>query len=231
MLSGRFLKRCWIVPLLLNAAATGLSNAVQASPACDGTRFELAVREQGVSPAEHFRFSLAVTGEGRSEQAVMQLLNRRLGRLRRELQPIVQGTLTVSAPRSHRHLNDEERRFQASAAVSADVNAANFNRFIQTVGAMPGVRQQGMRSMANAAAEQRLQQTLMAKAISRGKAEAQAAAQVIGSRQVRLISIQRGDSFQGPRPMRLNSAAEGFDPQQAPSPQTSVGLKLVYCLS
>ena len=118
MLSGRFLKRCWIAPLLLNAAATGLSNAVQASPACDGTRFELAV--QGVSPAEHFCFSLAVTGEGRSEQAVMQLLNRRLGRLRRELQPIVQGTLTVSAPRSNRHLNDEERRFQASGPRKSD---------------------------------------------------------------------------------------------------------------
>ena len=119
----------------------------------------------------------------------------------------------------------------ARAGVSADVTPANFNLFIQTVGSMPGVRQQGMQSMADEDADRKLQRTLMAKALLRGKAEAKATAAVIGLQQVRLISIQRGDSIQGPRPMMVKTSPEGFDPQQAPSPRISVGLRLVYCLS
>ena len=232
MFCQRLLKRCWAVPLLINASVTGLATPAQASSAtCDGTQLEISVREQDASPAVRFRFSLAVTGEARSEQAVMQQLNHRLGRLRRELQPLVKGRLTVSAPTSHPRVNGVEKRYVARAAVSADVTSANFNQFIQTVGAMPGVRQQGMQSMADEAAVRQLQQILMAKALLRGKAEAKATAEVIGSAQVRLISIQRGDSIQGPRPMLLKSSAEGFDPQEAPSPRSSVGLRLVYCLS
>ena len=85
--------------------------------------------------------------------------------------------------------------------------------------------------MADKAAARKLQQNLMAKALLRGTSEAKATAEVIGLNQVRIISIQRGDSIQGPRPMLVESSAEGFDPQQAPSPRTSVGLRLVYCLS
>ena len=232
MVCCRLLSRCGVGLLLINAAVTGLATPAQASSAdCDGTQLELSLREQDASPAVGFRFSLAVTAEGRSEQAVMQQLNHRLGRLRRELQPLVQGMITVSAPTSHRRVNGVEKRFMARAGVSADVTPANFNLFIQTVGSMPGVRQQGMQSMADEDADRKLQRTLMAKALLRGKAEAKATAAVIGLQQVRLISIQRGDSIQGPRPMLLKSSAEGFDPQEAPSPRTSVGLRLVYCLS
>lgn len=232
MVCCRLLSRCGVGLLLINAAVTGLATPAQASSAdCDGTQLELSLREQDASPAVGFRFSLAVTAEGRSEQAVMQQLNHRLGRLRRELQPLVQGMITVSAPTSHRRVNGVEKRFMARAGVSADVTPANFNPFIQTVGSMPGVRQQGMQSMADEDADRKLQRTLMAKALLRGKAEAKATAAVIGLQQVRLISIQRGDSIQGPRPMMVKTSPEGFDPQQAPSPRISVGLRLVYCLS
>ena len=232
MVCCQLLSRCWVGLLLINAAVTGLATPAQASSAdCDGTQLELSLREQGASPAVGFRFSLAVTSEGRSEQAVMQQLNHRLGRLRRELQPLVQGMITVSAPTSHRRVNGVEKRSMARAGVSADVTPANFNLFIQTVGSMPGVRQQGMQSMADEDADRKLQQTLMAKALLRGKAEAKATAAVIGLQQVRLISIQRGDSIQGPRPRMVKTSPEGFDPQQAPSPRISVGLRLVYCLS
>jgi uncharacterized protein YggE len=211
---------------------TGLAKTAEAaSAACDGTQLELSVREQEASPAVRFRFSLAVRGEGRSEKAAMQQLNHRLGRLRRELGPLLQGKLTVSAPTNYPHGSGVEKRFVASAAVSADVTPANFNPLIQTVGVMPGVRQQGVRSMADEAATRKLQQNLMAKALLRGTSEAEATAEVIGLNQVRIISIQRGDSIQSPRPMLMKSSAEGFDPQQAPSPRTSVGLRLVYCLS
>ena len=232
MVCCRLLSRCGVGLLLINAAVTCLATPAQASSAnCDGTQLELSLREQDASPAVGFRFSLAVTAEGRSEQAVMQQLNHRLGRLRRELQPLVQGMITVSAPTSHRRVNGVAKRFMARAGVSADVTPANFDPFIQSVGAMPGVRQQGMQSMADEDADRKLQQTLMAKALLRGKTEAKATAAVIGLQQVRLISIQRGDSIQGPLPMMLKSSPEGFDPQQAPSPRTSVGLRLVYCLS
>ena len=232
MVCCQFLSRCGVGLLLINAAVTGLATPSQASSAaCDGTQLELSLREQGASPAVGFRFSLAVTGEGRSEQAVMQQLNHRLGRLRRELQPLVQGMITVSAPTSHRRVNGVEKRFMARAGVSAEVTPANFNLFIQSVGSMPGVRQQGMQSMADEDADRKLQRTLMAKALLRGKAEAKATAAVIGLQQVRLISIQRGDSIQGPRPRMVKTSPEGFDPQQAPSPRISVGLRLVYCLS
>ena len=232
MVCCRLLSRCGVGLLLINAAVTGLATPAQASSAdCDGTQLELSLREQDASPAVGFRFSLAVTGEGRSEKAAMQQLNHRLGRLRRELQPLVQGMITVSAPTSHRRVNGVEKRFMARAGVSADVTPANFNLFIQTVGSMPGVRQQGMQSMADEDADRKLQRTLMAQALLRGKAEAKATAAVIGLQQVRLISIQRGDSIQGNRPMMVKSSPEGFDPQQAPSPRISVGLRLVYCLS
>ena len=232
MVCPRLLKRFWVLPLLFNAAVTSLATTAEAaSAACDGTQLELSVREQEASPAVRFRFSLAVRGEGRSEKAAMQQLNHRLGRLRRELGPLLQGKLTVSAPTNSTRGSGLEKRFVARAAVSADVTPANFNPFIQTVGVMPGVRQQGVQSMADEAAAQKLQQNLMAKALLRGTSEAQATAEVIGLTQVRIISIQRGDSIQGPRPMLMKSSAEGFDPQQAPSPRTSVGLRLVYCLS
>ena len=232
MVCSRLLSRSGVGLLLINAAVTGLATRVQAaSAACEATQLELSVREHAVSPAVRFRFSLAVSGEGRSEQAVMQQLNHRVGRLRRELQPLVQGMITVSAPTSHRRVNGVEKRFLARAGVSADVTPANFNPFIQTVGSMPGVRQQGMQSMADEDADRKLQQTLMAEALFRGRAEAKATAAVIGLQQVRLISIQRGASIQGPQPMMVKSSLEGFDPQQAPLPRTSVGLRLVYCLS
>ena len=232
MVCPRFLTRFWVLPLLINVAVTGLATTSQAaSAACEGTQLELSVREQEASPAVRFRFSLAVRGEGRSEQAAMQQLNHRLGRLRRELGPLLQGKLTVSAPTNYPRGSGVEKRFVASAAVSADVTPANFNPLIQTVGVMPGVRQQGVRSMADEAATRKLQQNLMAKALLRGTSEAEATAEVIGLNQVRIISIQRGDSIQSPRPMLMKSSAEGFDPQQAPSPRTSVGLRLVYCLS
>ena len=153
MVFPRLLKRFWVLPLLFNAAVTGLATTAEAATAaCDGTKLELSVRELDASPAVRFRFSLSVSGEGRSEQAVMQQLNHRLGRLRRELGPLLQGKLTVSAPTNSTRGSGLEKRFVARAAVSADVTPANFNPFIQTVGVMPGVRQQGVQSMADESA-------------------------------------------------------------------------------
>ena len=228
----RLLTRGSVLPLLLQGCLLAWPATVQAAPVvCDGTRLDLSVRELGDSPIAHFRFSLRVSGEGNSEQQAMQQLNRRLMRLRQELQGLVQGGLTVSAPRSSPRGSREARQFTANTGVSGHLSPANFNAFIQSVGVLPGVRQQGMRSMADAAAERQLQQRLLTQAIQRGQAEAMATARVIGAGQVKLLSIRRGGSLQGPRPLQLTRSAEGFDPQQAPEATTSVDVQLAYCLS
>ena len=201
------------------------------APVCSGTRLQLAIQEQGNSPVDRFRFSLALSGEGVDEAAALKQLNKRLDRLRRELQPLVLGRLVVPAPHTHRRGRSSEQRFLANTGVSGEVSRLNYNRLIQALGAMPGVRQQGMRSVADAEADLRLQQRLLADALKRGEAEAKATARVIGATQVTLQSIRRDSDLGRPRPMRLEARSKGFDPEEAPEPQTSLRLNLDYCLS
>ena len=78
----------------------------------------------------------------------------------------------------------------ANTGVSGQVSRSNYNHVDSGRGAVPGIRQQGMRSMAEAEADLRLQQRLLADALKRGKAEARAAAQVIGGSRMTLQSIR-----------------------------------------
>ena len=119
----------------------------------------------------------------------------------------------------------------ANTGVSGEVSRVNYNRLIQAMGAMPGVRQQGMRSVADSEADLRLQQRLLAAALKRGEAEARATARVIGASQVTLQSIRRDSDLSRPRPMRMEARSQGFDPEEAPEPQTTLRLNLDYCLS
>ena len=201
------------------------------APVCSGTQLQLAIQERGNSRVDRFRFSLALSGEGVNEAAALKQLNTRLDRLRRELQPLVLGRLVVPAPHTHRRGRSSEQRFMANTGVSGEVSRLNYNRLIQAVGAMPGVRQQGMRSVADAEAELGLQQRLLADALKRGEAEARATARVIGASRVTLQSIRRDSDLSGPRPMRLEARSEGFDPEEAPKPPVTLRLQLEYCLS
>ncbi len=96
---------------------------------------------------------------------------------------------------------------------------------------MPGIRQQGMRSMADAEVDLRLQQRLLADALKRGEAEARATAQVIGAFRMTLQSIRSDSDLNRPRPMRLWAQSKGFDPEEAPHPTITLRLQLESCLS
>lgn len=202
-------------------------------PQCRGTLLQLSVDEKGTSLIERFRFSLALSGEGRTQQAALDQLNQRLSTLRTSLQPLIQGRLTVPPPSSYRRsaASENPRSFVANTAVSGEVGRRNYNALIQSVGGRPGVQLQGMKSIANSRKQQDLQQQLMASALRRGQIEADATAKVIGASAARLVRIHRNDSIRTTRPMPLAMASrKGFDPAEAPEPSTSVQVQLHYCL-
>ena len=198
---------------------------------CSGTRLKLSLQEEGRSPVERFRFSLAVSGEGADEAAALQQLNRRLTRLRRELKPLVQGQLVVPAPHTHRRGQASEQRFMANTGVSGHVNFRYYNGLIQAVGVMPGVRLQGMNALAAPGGDAALRQRLMTAALQQGQADAETTARAIGASTVTLLSIDRQGAMGRPRPMRMEALAKGFDPGEAPEPTLNLRLQLEYCLS
>ena len=203
-------------------------------PSCAGTLLQLSVAEQGKTAVDRFRFSLALSGEGSSEQAALNQLNQRLGRLRQSLQPLIQGRLIVPSPSTYPRPGSHGAKqfFVANTGVSGEVNRQMYNRLIQSVGGQSGVRMQGMESISNEQAELLLQQRLMAAALRRGKTEADDTAAAIGASRVRLLRINRSDAIRGPRRVQLSGAMRsGFDPGEAPEPTASVRMELHYCLS
>ena len=201
---------------------------------CAGTLLQLSVLEQGRVPVDRFRFSLALSGEGSTEQAALTQLNQRLTRLRPLLQSLIQGRLIVPAPFTTRRPGRDGTResFAANTGVSGAVDRTMYNRFLQAVGGQPGVRIQGMESMANHEAETALQQRLMVAALRRGRAEAASTAAAIGAARVRLLRINRSDAMRGPRRVQLSTAMRsGFDPAEAPEPTATARLELHYCLT
>ena len=215
--------------LALIAAAPAPLRAEATS--CSGTRLKLSLQDQGRNPVERFRFSLTVSGEGSDEASALQQLNRRIARVRRELNPLVQGQLVVPAPRTHKRGQASKQRFMANTGVSGHVGRRNYNRLIQAVGAMPGVRQQGMNALPVPEDEAALRQRLMTSALKRAQADAEATARTIGASTVTLQSIDRQGSMGRPRPLRMEAQSKGFDPGEAPEPTITLRLQLEYCLN
>ena len=102
-----------VAGLALGSPASAMAS--QPGPSCSGTLFQLAVHEQAVGDVDRFRFSLGLTGEGRNEAAALKQLNQRLGQLRRDLTPLMQGTLTVPAPAP---INGEDRAVRPPRCLS-----------------------------------------------------------------------------------------------------------------
>lgn len=119
----------------------------------------------------------------------------------------------------------------ANTGVSGHVGRRNYNRLIQAVGAMPGVRQQGMNSLAAPGGQAALRQRLMTAALKQGQADAETTARAIGASTVTLLSIDRQGAMGRPRPMRMEAPAKGFVPGEAPEPTITLRLQLEYCLS
>ena len=203
-------------------------------PSCAGTLLQLSVLEQGKTAVDRFRFSLALSGEGSTEQAALNQLNQRLARLRQALQPVIQGRLIVPSPSTYSRPggNGARQPFVANTGVSGEVNRQMYNQLIQSVGGQPGVRLQGMESIANEQVETALQQRLRAAALRQGMGEADSTAAAIGATRVRLLRIKRSDAMRGPRRVQLSGATRsGFDPGEAPEPMATVRMELLYCLT
>ena len=203
-------------------------------PSCAGTLLQVSVVEQGSTVVARFRFSLVVSGEGPTEQAALTQLNQRLARVRQSLQPFIQGRLTVPSPSTYPRSgsNGAKTSFMANTGVSGEVNRQMYTQFIQAVGGQPGVRMQGMESIANAQAEAALRQCLTAAAMRHGQAEADGTAAAIGATRVRILRINRSDSIRGPRRVQLPGAmSSGFDPSEAPEPTATARMELHYCLT
>ena len=221
-----------VASLALGSPASAMAS--QPRPPCSGTLFQLAVHEQAVGDVDRFRFSLGLTGEGRTEAAALKQLNQRLGQLRRDLTPLMQGTLTVPAPRTHQRGGSGSaapKVFVASTTLSGEVGPGRYDALIQVAGGRPGVRLHGMTSLANAASALADEQRAVARALERGRQEAQWVARSIGRRRVKLQQIDRRGAVRPLMQARTSTPAMGFDPSEAPKPRASVHLQLTYCLS
>ena len=232
----RSIKGLMALPVAATLAFGGQTSALasQPGPSCSGTLFQFSVVEQGKVPVDRFRFSLALSGEGSSEQAALTQLNQRLAQLRQALQPLIQGRLVVPSPSTHPRPGRQgiKQAFSANTGVSGEVTRQMYNPLIQAVGGQPGVRMQGMESIANDQAEAALQQRLVVAALRRGRVEADRTAAAIGAARVRLLRINRRDAMRGPRRIQLSTAMRsGFDPGEAPEPASTLRLELDYCLT
>jgi len=232
----RSIKGWLALPVAATFALAGQTSALasQPGPSCSGTLLQFSVVEQGKVPVDRFRFSLALSGEGSSEQAALTQLNQRLAQLRQSLHPLIQGRLVVPSPSTHSRPSRQgiKQSFAANTGVSGEVTRQMYNPLIQAVGGQPGVRIQGMESIANDQAEAALQQRLVVAALRRGRVEADRTAAAIGAARVRLLRINRRDAMRGPRRIQLSTAMRsGFDPGEAPEPASTLRLELDYCLT
>lgn len=208
--------------------------ALPTTPSCRGTVLQLAVQEQASGVVDRFRFALGLSGEGVSEAAALTQLNQRLEQLRAGLKPLINGSLTVPAPRSYRRgggAGSGPRTFVASTTLSGEVGRLQYDALIQLAGRRAGVRLQGMTSLADAGAAQTQEQAVVQRALERGRQEAQSIGRSIGRSRVMLQHIDRRGAIQRPMQTRMAAPAMAFDPQEAPKPRITVHLQLTYCLS
>ena len=201
--------------------------AAESTDACSGTVLKLAVHEQAVSDVSGFRFSLALSGEGNSESVALQQLNNRLNQLRQDLKPLMQSRLEVTAPRSHQQ---QQQDFVAAIRLSGEVPPKNYDALIQLSGRLPGVKLQGMTSLASSSSTAVEEKRALQRALDRGQQHAQWMARGIGRASAALQQIDQRGAVARSLQSRGAAANLGFDPHEAPKPRVSVHLRLTYCL-
>ena len=106
----------------------------------------------------------------------------------------------------------------------------NYNALIQAAGRLPGVRLQGMTSLASSDSSASLAEQLLKKALETGRRRAETTAQALGLGKVELLLIdQRGATYR-PMGMGARMGHTGFRSGEAPKPSQNLNLKLDYCL-
>jgi uncharacterized protein YggE len=212
--------------------APGASRA-QALP-CNGTLLQLQVQQQGTASVDRFRFNLGLEAEAPTKAAALDQLNVRLAAVRKAVTPLALGKLTIPAPSTYRSGGGGGGagpvREQASTSVSGEVSKANYNALIQVAGRLPGLTLRGFTAEAASGSAAQLQTRLLREALAEGQRQAQSTADALGLRRVQLLRIdQRGGGPIRPMPYAM-AARNGFNPDEAREPESSVSLALDYCL-
>jgi hypothetical protein len=164
----------------------------------------------------------------------MALLNQRLDRVRQDLKPFALGALNIPAPRSYSHgggSSSSPKLERANTSLSGEVGHSNYDALIQLAGRLPGVRLQGITSLASNSGGEALDDQLLKRALKQGRRRANVTASALGLGRVDLLRInQRGG---GVRPVAYTEARmskPAFRPDEAPKPTRSLSLGLDYCL-
>lgn len=201
-------------------------------PRCSGTVLHLTVQEQGHTRTDRFRFTLRLEAEASNAAAALEQLNGRLARVRTELRPLVQGKLEVPAPSTFPISRSESRdRYRASTTIQGTLSRSTYDTLIQRAGRLPGVRLQGMTSLASAQSQMELEERLLRRALARGQSQAMSTASALGLSQVKLLRIDQRSQPATRGLAMAATAAPRFRPGEAPLPTGSLSLTLDYCLS
>ena len=224
----------FLIPVFVGVALGSASPAMASAQVCQGTLLQLQVQERGSSATDRFRFSLRLQAEAPSKAAAMALLNQRLDRVRQDLKPFALGALNIPAPRSYSHgggSSSSPKLERATTSLSGEVGHSNYDALIQLAGRLPGVRLQGITSLASNSGGEALDDQLLKRALKQGRRRANVTASALGLGRVDLLRInQRGG---GVRPVAYTEARmskPAFRPDEAPKPTRSLSLGLDYCL-
>ena len=156
---------------------------------CNGTLLQIQENERGTSRSDRFRFSLGLDAEDLRKDAALGALNGRLAEARQVIQPLALGRLTIPAPRSYSVGGGTSgpRLERASTTITGAVSRENYDVLIQTAGRLPGVRLQGMTSLASSESSASLADQLLKQALETGQRRAEATARALGLRKVELL--------------------------------------------
>ena len=162
----------------------------------------------------------------------MTALNARLAKVRQVIQPLAMGQLTIPAPRSYAVGGGVagSRLERASTTITGAVSRDDYDALIQAAGRLPGVRLQGMTSLASSNSHASLADQLLKQAFETGRRRAQTTARVLGLREVELLLIDQRGSIHRPMPMVARMGEASFRPGEAPKASQNLTLKLNYCL-
>ena len=219
-------------PVLLGLILAAPSPLSAAESVCNGTLLQIQVNERGTTRSDRFRFLLRLEAENASKDIAMTTLNARLAKARQAIQPLVLGRLTIPAPHSYivGGGTSGPKLERASTTITGEVSRENYDALIQAAGRLPGVRLQGMTSLASSDSSASLAEQLLKQALETGRRRAETTARALGLRKVELLLIdQRGATYR-PMGMAARMGHSSFRPTEAPNPSQHLTLKLDYCL-
>ena len=223
-----------LIPVVVGVGLGAATPALASAQVCKGTLLELQVQESASTASDRFLFSLGLQAEASSKAAAMALLNQRLDRARQDLKPLVLGVLNIPAPRSYSFGGgsaSSPKLERASTNVRGEVSRGNYDALIQLAGRLPGVRLQGMTSLASSRGGVALEDQLLKQALKEGRRRANVTASALGLGRVDLLRINQRAG--GARPVAYAEARmskPAFRPDEAPKPMRSLTLGLDYCL-